>query len=298
METIVSVVVATYRREATLSKALESLAAQTHHNFEIVLVDDNDQSQWNEKVRGVVDKFVSEHNEIILKYVENHPNQGSAKARNTGIHAAKGHYITFLDDDDIYLPDKIRRQVSYMQENGYDYCITDLDLFNEKDQLIDRRVRSFIEETSQDALQRYHLLHHLTGTDTMMFRKSYLMQIGCFAPIDVGDEYYLIQRAIEGGGKFGYLPGSDIKAYVHTGEGGLSSGEGKINGETALYEYKKQYFSCLSKKDRRFIKMRHYAVIAFAHLRVKNYWRFIASGICSFCCAPIKCILLLWGKTG
>ena len=293
METMVSVVVATYRRESTLSKALESLAAQTYTEFEIVLVDDNDEPQWNEKVRAVVDKFVSEHNEIILKYIENHPNQGSAKARNAGIHAAKGQYITFLDDDDIYLPDKIQRQVSNMIENGCDYCITDLDLFNEKDQLIDRRIRSFIKETSQEALQRYHLLYHLTGTDTVMFRKSYLMKIGCFTPIDVGDEYYLIQRAIDGGGKFGYLPTCDVKAYVHTGENGLSSGESKILGEKALYQYKLQYFDRISRKDRRFVKMRHHAVIAFAQIRRKKYLSFMKNALMSFLYSPLESLMLL-----
>lgn len=290
---MVSVVVATYRRESTLSKALESLAAQTYTEFEIVLVDDNDEPQWNEKVRAVVDKFVSEHNEIILKYIENHPNQGSAKARNAGIHAAKGQYITFLDDDDIYLPDKIQRQVSNMIENGCDYCITDLDLFNEKDQLIDRRIRSFIKETSQEALQRYHLLYHLTGTDTVMFRKSYLMKIGCFTPIDVGDEYYLIQRAIDGGGKFGYLPTCDVKAYVHTGENGLSSGESKILGEKALYQYKLQYFDRISRKDRRFVKMRHHAVIAFAQIRRKKYLSFMKNALMSFLYSPLESLMLL-----
>ena len=293
MNPLVSVVVATYRRESPLMQALKSLATQTYDNFEIILVDDNDDPKWNETVGHIVESFKRDYSQVSLEYIVNHPNQGSAKTRNVGIVAAKGEYITFLDDDDLYLPDKIQRQVAFMQENNCDYSITDLDLFNEKDQLIDRRIRSYIQETSQSALQRYHLLHHLTGTDTMMFRKSYLMQIGCFAPIDVGDEYYLIQRAIEGGGIFGYLPGSDIKAYVHTGEGGLSSGEGKIAGETALYEYKKQYFSCLLPKDRRYIKMRHHAVLAFAYIRIRKILPMFKHAILGFLASPITFIKLI-----
>lgn len=293
MEPLVSVIVATYRRKSPLVQALESLATQTYDNFEIVLVDDNDDPNWNETVRLIAEAFKRDHSQISLEYIVNLPNQGSAKTRNIGIAVAKGEYITFLDDDDLYLPDKIQRQVTFMQENGCDYSITDLDLFNEKDQLIDRRVRSFIQETSQDALQRYHLLHHLTGTDTMMFRKSYLMQIGCFAPIDVGDEYYLMQRAIEGGGKFGYLPGCEIKAYIHTGDGGLSSGEGKIKGENALYEYKKQYFSCLPQKDRGYIAMRHHAVLAFAYIRMRKIPPTFKHAIIGFFASPITFIKLI-----
>lgn len=296
MEPLVSVIVATYRRETPLANALASLATQTCTSFEIVVVDDNDDPAWNEIVKGIIADFVQKNPNIPLNHLENHPNQGSAKTRNIGIAAAKGQYITFLDDDDLYLPDKLQRQVSFMQENDSDYCVTDLDLYNEKDQLIDKRVRSYIQETTSKALQRYHLLHHLTGTDTMMFKKSYLTQIGGFAPIDVGDEYYLIQRAIDGGGKFGYLPGSDIKAYVHTGDGGLSSGEGKIKGENALYAYKKQYFSHLAPRSRRYIHMRHYAVIAFAEIRRKRLLHFAINAACSFFHAPLQCLTFLISK--
>ena len=295
MKTI-SVVVATYKREGELKNALESLAGQTYEALQIVLVDDNGQAEWNQKVAGIVAEFSQRFPEVDLKYIVNNPNQGSAKTRNIGIEAAEGEYITFLDDDDVYLPEKVARQVAFMEENGCAYSVTDQELFDEKDRLTDRRVRSYIRETTKEALQSYHLLHHITGTDTMMFRKEYLQKIGGFAPIDVGDEYYLMQRAIEGGGKFGYLPGCDVKAYVHTGEGGLSSGEGKIKGENALYAYKKKYFGSITAKDRRYIRMRHYAVLAFAYLRTKKYLHFFANGFCSFLCAPLDCVRLLSGK--
>ena len=263
---LVSVVVATYKREAELKNALESLAKQTYPNMEIVLVDDNGNDEWNSKVSETVEVFRNRYPKIKLECIVNNTNQGSSKTRNIGIHSANGDYITFLDDDDIYLPDKIRKQVEFMETNQCDYSITDLILYNEDDKKINRRIRSYIKETTVESLRLYHLKYHMTGTDTIMFKKEYLIQIGGFAPIDVGDEFYLMQRAIEEGGKFGYLPGCDIKAYVHTGDGGLSSGDGKIKGENALYEYKKTFFDQLEAGDIRYIKMRHYAVIAYAEL--------------------------------
>ncbi len=238
---LVSVVVATYKREAELKNALESLAKQTYPNMEIVLVDDNGNDEWNSKVSETVEVFRNRYPKIKLECIVNNSNQGSSKTRNIGIHSANGDYITFLDDDDIYLPDKIRKQVEFMETNQCDYSITDLILYNEDDKRINRRIRSYIKETTVESLRLYHLKYHMTGTDTIMFKKEYLIQIGGFAPIDVGDEFYLMQRAIEEGGKFGYLPGCEIKAYVHTGDGGLSSGDGKIKGENALYEYKKLF---------------------------------------------------------
>ena len=290
---LVSVVVATYKRKNELETALDSLANQTYHNVEIVLVDDNANAKWNEIVSGIVTRFRQKFPHQKLNYIANETNQGSAKTRNIGIEASQGEYITFLDDDDVYLPDKIKNQVEFMSRGGYDYSITDLVLYNENDKEIDRRVRSYIKDFSKAALMVYHLKYHITGTDTMMFKKDYLISIGGFAPIDVGDEFYLMQRAIEGGKKFGYLAGCDVKAYVHTGEGGLSSGDGKINGENALYEYKKTFFSQLSKGDVRYIKMRHYAVIAYAELRRKNYVKFVFGALKSFFASPFRFFTIL-----
>lgn len=292
----VSVVVATYRREDALKNALLSLAAQDTADFEVVLVDDNGCEEWNERVRKIVDGVMTEYPSLSLNYIVNSPNQGSAKTRNIGIAAAKGEYVTFLDDDDVYLPAKVSRQLKFMREGGYDYSVTDLDLYDENDRLTQRRVRSDITDTTPEGLLRYHLMHHITGTDTMMFKKEYLEKIGGFAPIDVGDEFYLMHRAISGGGRFGHLPGSDIKAYVHTGEGGLSSGEQKIKGEMALYEYKKEYISSLDGRSRRYIKMRHYAVLAFATLRVKRVFATLGYCFMSFISAPIQCVKLFFGR--
>ncbi len=292
----VSVVVATYRQDESLKRALRSLAEQTYENVEIVLVNDNANTEWNEKVLAIVDEFKREFPVTQINYIVNDPNQGSAKTRNIGIAASSGEYVTFLDDDDVYLPEKVKRQVEFMIDGGLDFSVTDLELYNDNGKLIDRRIRSYVKDTSPASLQLYHLKHHITGTDTMMFTREYLTGIGGFAHIDSGDEYYLMQRAIDGKGKFGYLPGCDIKAYVHTGEQGLSCGEGKIKGENALYEYKKQYFSNVSAKDRRYIKMRHYAVLAFAYIRMKRYWSFFKSGIHAFFCSPLGCISLLLKK--
>lgn len=290
---LVSVVVATYKREAELKNALESLAKQTYPNMEIVLVDDNGNDEWNSKVSATVEVFRNRYPKIKLECIVNNSNQGSSKTRNIGIHSANGDYITFLDDDDIYLPDKIRKQVEFMETNQCDYSITDLILYNEDDKKINRRIRSYIKKTTVESLRLYHLKYHMTGTDTIMFKKEYLIQIGGFAPIDVGDEFYLMQRAIEEGGKFGYLPGCEIKAYVHTGDGGLSSGDGKIKGENALYEYKKTFFNQLEAGDIRYIKMRHYAVIAYAELRRKNYVKFISNALKSFFASPCNFFTIL-----
>lgn len=290
----VSVVVATYKREEPLKRALESLAKQSFSDFEIVLVDDNAQEAWNAKVQSIVEEFYRANPLITLNYIKNEVNLGSAKTRNKGIATAQGKYITFLDDDDIYLENKIQKQVAFMEENNLDYSVTDLDLYFDNGKLSEHKKRDFIKSTDSESLFRYHLMYHITGTDTMMFTKEYLEKIGGFAPIDVGDEFYLMQRAIENGGRFGYLPECDVVAFVHTEEDGLSSGDNKIKGENLLFAHKKQYFKQLKAKDRRYIRMRHHAVLAFAYLRKKRFFMFFVEAVASFLVTPIACLELFF----
>lgn len=289
-EAIVSVIIATYRREAELKRALQSLTQQTYKNIEIIVVDDNAEDKWNKKVKDIIEEICI-HHPII--YIQNKANKGSAETRNIGIRRAVGSYITFLDDDDVYLPNKIKNQIDHMIANSSDYCITDLDLYDENEKLIEKRTRKYIKEKNVDDLLRYHLMHHITGTDSLMFKRNYLLSIGGFPPINVGDEFYLMQKAIEAGGKFSYLPVCDIKAYVHTDGESLSSGESKINGENALFENKKQFFDRLSNSDIRYIKMRHYAVLAFAYFRLKKKRAFIYYAVKSVLSSPVHCIELL-----
>lgn len=287
---LVTVVVATYRRKETLYNALVSLCQQTYSNLEIIVVDDNSEKSWNESVLNIIFSVRKNYPNINIHLEVNKENKGSAKSRNIGIEMAAGEYITFLDDDDIYLPDKIKNQLNSMIKSKADYGITDLYLYNKREKLVNKRIRWYLKKDSPKELFEYHLKYHLTGTDTFMFKREYLISISGFEEIDVGDEYFLMSKAIQNNGKFNYLNVCDIKAYIHTGEGGLSSGQKKIDGENELYNYKKAFFDVLDTETIRYIRMRHYAVIAFAELRRKKIISFIKNMFVSMFCAPIACI--------
>ena len=294
LENKVSIIVATYRRKDELKRALDSLSIQTHKNIEIIIIDDNDDLKWNRIVERIVENFKNEYASMDVRYIANHPNQGSARSRNIGINICKGNYITFLDDDDLYEEKKIESQLADMLKSEADYSITDLYLYNEKNELVDKRIRSYIQSVKTEELMKYHLLYHMTGTDTLMFKAEYLLAIGGFTTIDVGDEFYLMEKAILAGGKFSYSHHCYVKAYIHSGEeSGLSSGRSKIEGENALYENKKKYFGYLQKREIKYIKARHYAVIAFAEMRTNRYGLFIKTALKAFLVSPIDCVKIL-----
>lgn len=296
IEGMVSIIIATYHRDESLKKALISLGSQSYGLTEVVVVDDNANAEWNKKVDEIIRNFRKESPDFRIVYIVNEKNLGSAKTRNLGVENSNGEYVTFLDDDDEYLPDKIKNQFGFMIENQLDYSVTDLDLYYDNGKLAEHKTREYIRKIDRKSLMEYHFMYHITGTDTMMFKKAYFIKIGGFAPIDVGDEFYLMQRAIENEGKFGYLPACDVRAIIHTSDEGLSSGEGKIKGENQLYEHKKKYFNQISRRNRRYIKMRHYAVLAFAEKRMGKTWGFVKYGIKASMVAPFAAMKMLFSR--
>ncbi|MFI3228256.1 MAG: glycosyltransferase family 2 protein [Clostridia bacterium] len=286
---LVSIIITTFRREREFREAVKSALRQNYDNIEVIVVDDNADKIWNDKVADIINEVCS--NKII--YIKNIANMGSAKSRNKGVNLAKGDYITFLDDDDLYFEEKIKTQIESMLLIDADYSITDLYLYTENNNLIEKRCRNYIKDYSTKMLQRYHMMYHLTGTDTLMFKTDYIKKIGGFGNIDVGDEFYLMHNAIIAGGKFNYLPQCHVKAYVHTQNAGISIGGSKIKGEKQLYEYKKKFFKEFDTKTIKHIKMRHHAVLAFAFIRKREYIRFIIEAFKSFISAPLICIKFL-----
>lgn len=289
----VSVIITTYRRDEYFRKALLSVLSQTYPNIEIIVVDDNADDNWNHKIESIINQEKPD-SEFSIKYIKNESNLGVAASRNRGIKESNGEYITFLDDDDIYLENKVERQLDDMLSAEADFGITNLYLYNEDDKLVDKRVHSYIQSTDKMSLLRYHLLYHLTGTDTFMFKVDYINDIGVFPKINVGDEFYLMMRAINAGGKFCYSPHCYVKAYIHTGENsGLSSGYGKIKGENNLYREKKQYFKSLNKRDIRYIKVRHYAVLAYANLRMSKHPAFMVNALKAVAISPVTAVKII-----
>lgn len=282
----VSVIIATYRRDETLIRAIASVKNQTYPDVEIIVVDDNADPKWNTVVEHIVKSFDG------ITYIKNEQNCGSAKTRNIGIFAATGEYITFLDDDDEYLPEKIERQLEVMAADSSDFSLTNLNLYNEDGSFNSTRQRDYLKSMDSEDLLCYHLKYHMTGTDTMMYKIAYLRDIGGFTEIDVGDEYYLMMKAIEGKGKFSYLHRCDVKAYVHLNDS-VSNGEGKIAGENALFDFKKEYFDMLSGSDIRYIRMRHHAVLAFVYLKQKKLGKLFVEATRSFFASPFGMLRIL-----
>ncbi|CAH0175091.1 glycosyltransferase family 2 protein [Peribacillus simplex] len=268
MDKKVSVIIPTFKRSNFLLRAIDSVLNQTYPNIEIVVVDDNaPDSVFRLETQKKMYKY--ENNKKVL-YIKNTNNLGGALARNQGIKKAKGDYITFLDDDDIYLPEKISTQIEFMINNKLDMSFTNVRIHNSDDKLVDFREHKYVKSNLNDELLKQHLLHHLTPTSTYMYKKESLLDIGGFDDAKIGQEFKLMIKSIESGLKIGYIPHANIIQYLHDGER-ISVGRNKIEGEKELYNFKKRYFNLLSLSQRNYVRFRHHAVMMVVGKRSKKY---------------------------
>ena len=116
---MVSVVIPTFNRAGLLERALRSVLEQTYDNLEIIVVDDASDDNTPDVVKA--------SQNVRVRYIRHESNKGGSAARNTGIRAAQGKYIEFLDDDDQWESRKTEEQLRILEDLGYDavLCTSD-----------------------------------------------------------------------------------------------------------------------------------------------------------------------------
>lgn len=112
----VSVIMPAYNSSATLGESIQSVVSQTFGDWELLVIDDCSQ----ENLYSIVESF----NDFRIHFIRLSRNSGVAVARNRGIQEAKGRYIAFLDSDDLWHPEKLEKQLHFMEKNGYAFTYT------------------------------------------------------------------------------------------------------------------------------------------------------------------------------
>ncbi len=115
----ISVIIPTYNRAHCITRALDSVLAQSVTPHEIIIIDDASRDDTSAVLARYDDR---------IRYIRLEMNAGASAARNHGIAAAKGEWIAFLDSDDAWRPEKLARQFAFMAEYGSNVCCTNCDL--------------------------------------------------------------------------------------------------------------------------------------------------------------------------
>lgn len=115
---LVSIIVPTYNVEKYIAQTIECVLAQTFTDWELVITDDCSTDATVE----IIKRYIQQDKRIKLFILPE--NSGAALARNHSIENAKGRYISFLDSDDWWYPEKLKKQIDFIQKTDCEFCFT------------------------------------------------------------------------------------------------------------------------------------------------------------------------------
>lgn len=121
---LVSVIMPSWNTGNYIGESIQSVIDQTYQNWELIIVDDCSSDNTEEVVKHF--------NDARIRFLKNEENLGAALTRNRALREAKGEWIAFLDSDDLWCPDKLTEQLSFMKKNGYVFSYHKYEKIDEK----------------------------------------------------------------------------------------------------------------------------------------------------------------------
>lgn len=131
----VSIIMPAYNAEKTILSSISSVLAQTFEDWELIIVDDNS----TDNTRPII-KEIAENNKKIKPIFLNKNSGSPAIPRNVGTENANYRYIAFLDADDLWMPNKLKLQISYMEHNKLSFSCTGYQVQNLKMNIVGRLI--------------------------------------------------------------------------------------------------------------------------------------------------------------
>lgn len=214
-----TVVVPTYGRPRFLARAVRSVQRQTFEQWELIVVDDNDPgSPERRETESTMGSFGSDER---VRYVRHDRNRGGSQARNTGIEAARGAIVAFLDDDDEWRPEKLERQLERLDRDRLEPALVYTGfLFRYDDGRPDRPHPPKLRGDPLPAI----LADNVVGTtSTVACRTEALRAVGGFDPgLAAAQDHDLFVRLAAAGHRFDYVDAPLVILHRH-GAGGITT---------------------------------------------------------------------------
>ena len=136
MNELVSIIMPSYNTADYIGESIKSVQAQVYSNWELIIVDDCSTDNTDD----VVKPFLVDSR---IRYLKNERNSGAAVSRNRALRETKGRWIAFLDSDDLWAPEKLEKQISFMEKNGYSFSYTNYEEIDMAVELIDQLFTRF-----------------------------------------------------------------------------------------------------------------------------------------------------------
>ena len=260
----VTCVIPSYKRCDTVTRAIDSVLAQTYKNVEVCLVDDNvPGDEYSQRLQEALKKY---DGDCRVRYIAQEKHINGAVARNVGIKAANGEFVGFLDDDDEWLPEKIEKQMAVIQSKPSLDAVTALWILCENG----KEIRRCAPYTADNLQFKVFLREVAVYTSTLLIRKSAIERFGGFDGklLRHQDLQFLVDALKEA--KFEVLPEYLVKLHADS-EINRPNVEKLITAKKAFFNSVDDEFQKYSKADKKRIKNAHYYEVAFQALKSKQY---------------------------
>lgn len=202
----VSVIMPAYRMGAYIGDALRSVAAQKHTVWEVIVVDDH---APEDGTTAVVEAFASEHPGHRIVLLRHERNQGVSAARNTGLHAAAGEFVAFLDPDDTWLPHHLSNAVTrFTGEHPVDVVCAPVESYRDEPGRSWTH-KAYFEPWKTDHFPLSLAIYNFIQPSAVVARRSSVLDVGGFdtePELQHIEDYDLWIRLIEAGCRFALLP--------------------------------------------------------------------------------------------
>ncbi|MGI8469851.1 MAG: glycosyltransferase family 2 protein [Pyrinomonadaceae bacterium] len=164
MKPLVSVIIPNYNYAQYLREAIDSVLRQTYENIEIIVVDDGSKDESKEVLQSCGDKI-----ETVFQQ-----NLGVSAARNNGVRKSVGEFIALLDADDMWLPEKIERQIQKFTENSEIGLVhVGVEEFDDAGNILKTRLNGMAGEVSHELLLSKNAVILGGGSGMMIPRKVF-----------------------------------------------------------------------------------------------------------------------------
>lgn len=161
VQNLVSIITPNYNCGRFIAQTIESVLAQTYTNWEMLIVDDCSTDN------SVQIALSYAENDSRIKVVQNEKNCGAAISRNKAIELAQGEFVAFLDSDDLWLPDKLEKQITFMRDNDCDFSFCEYEHIDEENNSLHQ-----IANVTKHLKYRKMMMHCWPGCLTVMYNQN------------------------------------------------------------------------------------------------------------------------------
>jgi teichuronic acid biosynthesis glycosyltransferase TuaG len=136
MEALVSIITPTYNSAKFIAETIQSVQNQTYQNWEMIIVDDYSTDETEKLVLDLAEK------DSRIRFYKLNQNLGTGVARNHALEHSKGKYIAFLDSDDLWMPEKLKKQVCFLEENKLLFTFSFFECIDELGNPLKKRIEA------------------------------------------------------------------------------------------------------------------------------------------------------------